>query len=261
MSTVLITGASNGIGEACARLLAKKGYDLILTARNTYKMETIRQAILEDYDVHFDIIKCDLAVLDSAQELYNEVNRRHLDVDILINNAGFGDQGAFLESDWQKQKEMVLLNVMSLIQLSYLFGNQMKDKGQGRILNVASIAAFCSGPYMSIYYATKAFVLSFSDALSRELEGTGITVTCLCPGPTATGFMERANLGDSPMFSFFKPAHATDVAKLGLKAMFKGKTLVIHSVGGHLLNLAVRVAPRVVVEKCMVYVNGKRTID
>lgn len=257
--TVLITGASNGIGKACARVFARKGYDLVLVARHKEKLEDVKVE-LSEYDVHIKNIAMDLTGEDSAVDLYNELMLENISIDILVNNAGFGDHGTFLDSSWEKQKKMVLLNVLSLMQMTYVFGQAMKSRGKGRILNVASIAGLCAGPYMSTYYATKAFVLSFSESIAYELKDYHVDVSCLCPGPTRTGFMKAANLGQSPMFKLFKPQSADSVAEIGIKGLFEHHEIQFTGLSGYLLNIAARLLPRSWMKTCTGFVNGKRKL-
>lgn len=249
MKNVLITGATSGIGEAAARVFSNKGYDLILVGRNKEKLEELR----EQYE-NAKIIECDL--IENCDDLLQIITEEK--IDILFNNAGFGDSGAFLDSNYKKQEDMVRLNIEALMKLCYYVGNEMKERGEGKILNVASIAAFTSGPYMSIYYATKAFVLSFSEALHEELKDYGVSVTCLCPGPTKTKFMKTAHLKDSVMWKYFPPASANEVAKYGVKSLLANRYIAIHGLSGHLLNIASRVLPRKYMTRMVAHVNKKR---
>lgn len=257
--TVLITGASNGIGKACARVFARKGYNLVLVARHREKLEAVK-AELNEYNVNIKIVVMDLTGEDSAVDLYNDLMLEDISIDILVNNAGFGDHGAFHDASWEKQKKMVLLNVVALMQMTYVFGQAMKQRKQGRILNVASIAGLCAGPYMSVYYATKAFVLSFSESIAYELKDYNVEVSCLCPGPTKTGFMKAANLGQSPMFKLFKPQSAQSVAEIGVKGLFDHHSIQFTGLSGYLLNIASRLLPRSFMRTCTGFVNGKRKV-
>lgn len=233
--TVLITGASNGIGKACARVFARKGYDLVLVARHREKLEAVK-AELSEYNVQIKVIAMDLTGEDAAVDLYNDLVLDDINIDILVNNAGFGDHGAFHDSSWEKQKKMVLLNI------------------------VASIAGLCAGPYMSTYYATKAFVLSFSESIAYELKDYNVEVSCLCPGPTKTGFMDVANLGQSPMFKLFKPQSAEAVAEIGIQGLFDNRLVQFTGISGYLLNIAARFLPRSFLSSCTGFVNGKRKV-
>jgi short-subunit dehydrogenase len=184
----------------------------------------------------------------ASKEIYDWVQKQSLNPGILVNNAGYGASGRFAETDIKSEIEMMQVNMISLVELTKYFLQDMIEKKKGRILNVASTAAFAPGPLMSIYYATKAFVLSFSEALSNELKGTGITVTALCPGPTRTGFQERANLEKSRLFSL-KVMNARTVALKGYKGLMKGKAIVIPGLFNKLLILSVRLSPRTMVAK------------
>lgn len=216
--TALITGASGGLGLEFARILAKKKYDLVLVARNQDKLSTIKQEIENQCHVSVSVFVCDLSKVDAALEVFRFTSEQNLVIDILVNNAGFGDSGSFAKSDWSKQYEMVQLNVIALMQMTHCYIKGMIERGHGQILNISSVAAFSAGPYMSIYYATKAFVLSFSEAVGEEVKGTGVTVTAFCPGPTSTGFEKAASMGrGSTMFK--RAAKAEDVAKGGIRAM------------------------------------------
>nr|WP_288160698.1 SDR family NAD(P)-dependent oxidoreductase [uncultured Sharpea sp.] len=170
----------------------------------------------------------------------------------------FGDYGKFLESDYRKNRDMIRVNILALTEMTYRFGKLMVERGKGKILNVASIAGLCPGPYMNVYYATKAYVLSFSEAMAEELKGTGVTCTCLCPGPTQTNFWQRANVTASPIMKFFKPDTADHVAYKGVEGLMKKRVVVFNNVSGQLLNLAVRVMPRVVIRKSVGFMNGRR---
>ncbi len=187
-------------------------------------------------------------MVDAALDVFNYTLEHELSIDVLINNAGFGDSGSFVDSDWQKQYEMVQLNAIALMQLTHCFLNTMLENGHGRILNMSSVAAFCAGPYMSIYYATKGFVRNFSEAVAEEVKGTGVTVTAFCPGPTATGF-EKAAAMDKGSAMFKKAAKAEDVAKGGIHAMMRGKTLSYYGAYTKCMNFMCRVVPRSVARK------------
>ncbi len=255
--TVLITGASSGLGLALAHRFAKEGYDLILTARSADKLVAAKAELEAAYGVGVTPIPHDLGAPCAAQTLMAAVQAQGLTVDILVNNAGFGDFGAFADSDIDKQSAMVQLNVSALMELTHAVLPMMRQKGRGKILNVASIAAFQQGPFMSVYYATKAFVLSFSQALARELKGSGITVTALCPGPIDTGFVEAADLGRSKLFRSMPVSTAEQVADYGYKALMKGKTVAVHRVLNKLLVFCVRFAPRSLVGNMICKIQGE----
>lgn len=258
MTYTLITGASGGIGKELAYLMAQNSHNLILAARSEGKLKEIKTDIQDKYNVDVNTVTIDLSHSGSAEELYNKTEG--FEIDILVNNAGFGDCAAFLDSDLQRQREMMQLNVVTLMELCHLYGNDMKKAGKGKILNIASIAAVCPGPYMSVYYASKSCVLSFSQALAEELKDTGITVTALCPGPVETGFEKAANLENSKMFTYFKPAKAVAVAKHCYKAMMNGRVVVFHGVTVKLINAAAKIAPRLFARKITRAVNIRRDL-
>lgn len=242
--TVLITGASSGFGYEFVKLFAKEDYNLILTARNIERLEEIK----DEFDsLNITLIKKDLSKPHSAKELYDEIKEKGLNIDILINNAGFGLVGRFDKLDADKQLEMVELNVITLTELTHYVLQEMKLRREGKILNVASTAAFQPGPLMAVYYASKAYVLSFSEALAEELRGTGITVTALCPGPSKTNFAKAANVEKTKMFA--KVMNADVVARLGYKALMKGQRVVVTGTVNKLGTYAVKFLPRSLVVK------------
>jgi len=242
--TALITGASGGLGVEFARIHASKGDDLVLVARSKAKMDQLKIELENEFAVSVCVIAIDLSVTSALQLIYDELKSQHIHVDYLINNAGFGDFGLFAECDWERQLEMINLNITALAGLTRLFLPEMIRSGFGKILNIASTAAFQPGPTMSIYFATKAFVLSFSEAIANELKGTGVTVTALCPGATETGFKSAAALGKSNLFKGNGIARSKDVAEFGYKAMMKGKTVVVQGFLNLLMAESVRFAPR-----------------
>ncbi len=254
----LITGGSSGIGFELAKIFSQNQHHLILAAKNPEKLERAKNELESQFKTHIEIIAIDLTTDNAAQSLYNEVKKRNLTVDILVNDAGFGDHGGFLDSNWNRQKDMININVLTLMQLTYLFGNEMRRRGFGRILNVSSVAALGPGPYMSIYYASKAFVLSFSQAVSEELKGSGVTVSAICLGPTATGFETAAGLkgSNSVMFSFFKPAKAADVAKTAYKGLMSGETVIMHGMPTKLMNFGTRLVSKRLIRKFAAKING-----
>lgn len=241
--SALITGASGGIGLELARIHASKGDNLVLVARSGSKLEELKSELSSRYNIQVHNIVRDLSLKDSARQVYDYVKINGISVNYLINNAGIGDFGLFAGSDWDKQEKMINLNIISLIQLTRLFLPDMILQGEGKILNVASTAAFQPGPTMSVYFASKAFVLSFSEALSNELSDSGITVTALCPGSTDTEFHAVA-LGDPTLVKERKKASAKDVAEYGYRAMMRGKPVAIHGFKNRLMANAVRFFPR-----------------
>lgn len=247
--TTLITGASNGIGLELAYINAEKGNNLVLVARNWKKLQEIKADIELKYESSVSIISKDLSVKDAALEIYNEVKLLQVKVDYLINNAGFGDFGFFAETHWEKEQEMINLNITALTQMTKLFLKDMISRRHGKILNLASTASFQPGPKMAVYFATKAYVLSFSEAIANEVEEYGVTVTALCPGPTTSGFQLAAAMDDAKLFKDKKLPTAKEVAQYGYDAMIKGKTVAIHGFMNTVLATSVRFLPRNLIVK------------
>jgi short-subunit dehydrogenase len=244
MSTALITGASNGIGLEFAKVFAANKNNLVLVARSEEKLNQLAIELRKDFNITVKVIVADLSKMEQVQQVYNTCKTENLQIDYLVNNAGFGTYGFFVETDWKKTEEMIDLNIKSLTLLSRLFGADMVANKAGKILNVASTAAFQPGPTMAVYFATKSYVLFLSEAMSNELKGTGVTVTCLCPGATQSGFMAAAALEDSGLFKNRKLPTSATVALFGYKAMMKGKMTVIHGIMNYLMANSIRFAPR-----------------
>jgi short-subunit dehydrogenase len=238
--TALITGASSGIGLDLARLFARDGWELVLVARN----ETRLRELASQLGVPTTVIAADLSKPDAAQHLADELRAKSITIDALVNNAGLGVAGPFAENDLDKVLEVIQVNVVALTALTRLLLPPMVARRSGRILNVASTAAFQPGPLMAVYYATKAYVLSFSEAIADELRDSGVTVTALCPGPTETGFAAAANIGATRLFTLAKPAGAAAVARAGYEAMQRGRRVVVPGIKNKLLAQSVRVTPR-----------------
>jgi short-subunit dehydrogenase len=242
--TALITGASGGIGLDLAECFAKDGYDLILVARSEPKLKQEADRLARKYGVSAVPITIDLAVHGSGQRLADAVAERGLDVDVLVNNAGYGIAGAFAGSDATDQLGMIDLNVRALAELTHVFWPRMIARKRGGVLNVASTASFQPGPLMAIYYASKAFVLSFSEALWREAQGTGVHVSCLCPGPTASEFRERAGTGATRISTLGTPATSRSVAEAGYAAFQKNQRVLITGMRNRVLARLVPYMPR-----------------
>lgn len=240
---VLITGASSGIGRELATLFARDGYALVLVARDLAVLGRIGEELTRVYGVAVQVIAQDLSRPNAVAEIYHELKRLSIQIDVLINNAGFGTYGAFADADPAIELDMLQLNIAALTQLTRFFLKDMLAKGEGRILNVASTAAFQPGPLMAVYYASKAYVLSFSEALANELRDSGVTVSTLCPGPTQTGFRRRARMEHSRLFDWGVMDAAT-VAAIGYHGLMRGKTVIIPGLKNRLLALIVRFAPR-----------------
>lgn len=252
----LVTGASAGLGEQFAHLFARDGSDVVLVARSAARLEPLAER-LRVHKVDSYVIPADLAVPGAGAKLFEAVKARGLEVSCLVNNAGFGSTGAFLDLPLEKELEMVQLNCASLLELCHLFGGEMKRRGSGKILNIASTAAFQPGPYMATYYASKAFVLSLSEALAHELEGTGVTVTCHCPGATATEFAGRAGNDSSRLFQRPGVAKAPDVAAHAYEAMMQGEVLSVHGLLNWVATQSVRLSPRAMVRRIAAALNSK----
>lgn len=242
MKTVLITGASGGIGKEFAFLFAENKYNVILVARSKDKLKSIAEELQRKFGINAEIFVSDLSETENSKILYNEIKNKNIKVDILINNAGFGDYGKFVKGDLKKYLQMINLNITALTELTYLFVKEMIKRNDGKILNVASTASFQPMPNFAVYAATKSYVLSFTEALHYELKGTGVTVSALCPGPTKTGFEETANMGKSKLFSI-GVMNAKTVAAVGLKQMMKNKMTIIPGFRNRIMALASNTSP------------------
>ncbi len=245
----LITGASSGIGMELARLMAKKGHSLLLVARSAQKLSGLAEELSSMYGIEAGVFACDLSTPGSPDAVLRFVEKAEIEVDCLVNNAGFGDYGFFHECDWEKTRQMIDLNILSLTHLCRLFVPAMVKNGRGRILNLASTAAFQPGPTMAVYYATKSYVLHFSEAIANELEGTGVTVTALCPGPTESAFQQVAAMEESRLVKGRKMPGSAEVAAYGYEAMMKGKRVAVHGFLNSIMAKSVSITPRSVVLK------------
>jgi len=245
-NVALITGASGGIGEAFARIHAKQGGDLVLAARSKDKLDALAAELHDKHGSNSHTIGIDLARPSAAQELVDELDAAGVTpkVDILINNAGFGGHGLFHERDWDADSAMIQLNIGTLTALTRFLLPGMVDRKRGRILNVASIAAYMPGPYQAVYFATKAYVLSFTQAIASELKGTGVTATALCPGYTETGFKAVADLDGTALVKSGGQT-ADEVAATGYAAMEVGKDSVVSGFANKFLShVLVRMIPK-----------------
>jgi len=249
MATALITGASNGIGLELAKVHASKGGDLVLVARNKSKLDELKTELESQYKVSVYTIGKDLSANNSAQEVYDETTKQNIQIDYLINNAGFGDFGMFVETEWNKELQMINLNITTLTQFTKLYLQDMVKRKSGKIMNVASTAAFQSGPTMAVYYATKAYVLSFSEAVDNEVRDNAVTITTLCPGATESGFQAVAAMEESALVKGKKLPSAKVVAEYGYASMMKGKTVAIQGLMNWIMANSVRFTPRAIVVK------------
>ena len=254
--TVVITGASSGIGMELARLFARDGSRLVLAARSVTALEKLAVELRSLYGIECLSFGVDLAEITGPRDLVRFCSTRGIEVDVLVNNAGFGAWGPFVSLDPDRQLAMIEVNVAALTHLTRLLLPGMLQRGRGRILNVASTAAFQPGPLMSVYYASKAFVLSFSEALAEEVRGTGVTVTTLCPGPTATGFGMAAGFPGVRFFGLFDSGPVKPVALAGYRAMRRGKRVVIPGFLNQVGALLTRFVPRPLIARIVKSLQG-----
>ena len=226
--TALITGASRGIGLELAKIFAKNACNLVITARSADKLIELKTELESKHQIEVYVIVKDLSLQQSPKEIYDELKEKSINIDYLVNNAGFGKYGMLHESDSNIETAMINVNINAVTILTKLFIKDMIKRGSGRIMNLSSLAAFQPGPLMAVYFASKSFVLSFSEAVNNEVREFGVTVTALCPGPTRSGFLQNAKLEKSRLFKGSNIALAADVALFGYKAMMKGKPVAIH---------------------------------
>lgn len=236
----LVTGASGGLGEEFARLLAADGYDLALVARSEEKLRALADELQRKHGISVRVIAQDLSVPNAAATVVAQVPR----CDVLINNAGFASYGYFYELPPERLHEEMLLDVVTLTDLTRAYLPAMRAAGSGRVLNVASTAAFAPGPFGAVYYASKAYVLSFSQAIANEVKGSGVTVTCLCPGATSTGFQARAEMGKRTLLFSLPIAKADAVARAGYRGMLRGSVVVIPGLMNKVVAFTPRISPR-----------------
>ena len=246
--TALVTGASGGIGLELARKLAEEGYDLVLVARSADKLEALAVELREQHGRNVIVIASDLSRPEAPEEVVRAVAEAGLSLDVLVNNAGFANYGRFHENDRRRELDMIQVNVTALTHLTHLLLPGMVERGSGRIMNVASTAAFQPGPLMAGYFATKAFVLHFSEAIATELSGTGVTVTALCPGPTSSGFQERAEMENAKLLKYGMMS-SRSVAEYGYRALMRGTRVAIPGFSNRLGTLAPRLLPRKIIAK------------
>lgn len=236
----LVTGASGGIGLEFAKLLAQAGYNLALAARSQDKLESLASELRERFGISVQVVACDLARPDAAHGVQEQVP----ECDVLVNNAGFANNGKFAEMAEAAMLEEIQLDITTLTQLTRLYLPRMIERKDGKVLNVASTAGFLPGPNMAVYYAGKAYVISFSEAVAEEVRGTGVTVSVLCPGATATGFQDRALMGNSTILTRLPMAKAADVAKAGIDGMMRGKRVIVPGITNKLVALSPKFSPR-----------------
>jgi len=245
-SAVLITGATSGIGYDFATIFAEKGYDLFLASRNQGKLDDIKDSFEKQYNISVMTMSIDLSKIKSSQKVYEETLNQDVEIDVLINNSGFGIQGEHVDLDIAKVEEMIQLNITTLTELCMLFGSEMKKRKEGYILNVASTAAYQPLPYLASYSATKSYVLNFSEAIAKELEDYHVVVTCLSPGATSTKFFDVAGIGDkkSGFYANSSRMRSRDVAVIGINALFAKKLSVIPGLKNSFLAFSNRFSSR-----------------
>jgi uncharacterized protein len=240
----VITGASGGLGYEFAKLFARDHYDLVLVARSGDKLKQVAAELQTSFQVNVKTVALDLAAQNGARILFDHLAGESVTVDVLVNNAGFGAFGEFARMAEDEIMGQIHLNIAALTQLTRLVLPAMLARRSGKIMNVASTAAFQPGPLMAVYYATKAYVLSFSEALANEISGTGVVVSCFCPGATDTGFQKRAGIENSRLFKKIGAMNVETVARDGYRGLIAGNTLVFSGVQNRLVAESVRFAPR-----------------
>ena len=240
----LITGASSGIGLELTYLLAKDKIDLVLVSRNEKKLRQIKSTMANKFNIRIHIFPCDLSLANSSKRVFEFCKNQDLKINFLINNAGFGIYGNFVDNNIQDIQQMIHLNITSLTELTKYFLEDMKKQNYGKILNVASVASFQPGPLMGVYSATKHFVLAFSESLAEELRVNNITVTTLCPGPTISGFQKRAGFhSSSRLFKSPFTANSKEVASFGYRKMMQGKRIIIPGISNKISTILVKFIP------------------
>lgn len=254
--TALITGASGGFGLDFAHRFARDGHNVIIVARSKDKLESIAAELSAEYGIIATPLVYDLTDPTSPQKLYDDVTARDIQVDFLVNNAGFAAYGEFYELDLERQTNMIQINITTLTHLTRLFLPQMIERQSGKVLNVASTAAFMPGPLMAVYYASKSYVLSFTEALAKELENTGVTATVLCPGPTATGFQSRADMENSKLVQG-NLMRSEDVVNQGYEAMMNARAVYIPGWMNRIQAMLPRFLPRGAVRQLVYSAQGR----
>jgi len=255
---VVVTGASGGIGYELCKLFARDGYPLLLTARNGDKLTSFAKELSAAHGVAVATCPLDLAAPDAPDQLFEAARRQDRPVDVLVNNAGFGGYGPFADADLAATLQMLQVNIVALTQLTRLFLPGMVQRNEGRIMNVASTAAFEPGPLMAVYFASKAYVLHFSEALDEELRFTKVRITAFCPGPTATGFEARAGLGESKLFTGRNVMNVGVVAEAGYRGLMRGRRIVVPGLLNKLFTSSVRFLPRRFVTAVVGSMQGRR---
>jgi short-subunit dehydrogenase len=255
----LITGASSGIGCELAKVFARHGHDLVLVSRNKKAMDELASELRESFKTTVMVLPKDLSKHHAADEIFTLLHRTRVTVDVLVNNAGFGTFGPFVHTDVQSTVNLLQVNTVALTHLTRLFAAEMAQRKRGKILNVASTAAFQPGPWMSTYYASKAYVLSFSEALAHELAGSGVTVSCLCPGPTRTEFHKRAGMEHTRLFHAAFLMDAALVAQRAFDGLMKGKRVIIPGALNRIGPVAARIVPHSLMMNVIQFLHRSKT--
>lgn len=244
LKTVMITGASSGFGREFAKIFAKEGFNLLLVARDELKLQQLADELKSQHPpVRIKYISSDLAKQEAAYELYQQINKDNLQIDILINNAGVGEAGLFVDTDLQKELDIINVNVVSVYYLTKLLVREMVHRGEGKVLQVSSILGMIPTPRQAVYSATKAFVLSFSEALQHELKDTGVTMTVLCPGASDTEFFERANAEDTRIYQDMSLDEPAMVAQAGYEGLMNGKIRVVPGLKNKIQAISSNIVP------------------
>jgi short-subunit dehydrogenase len=254
----LITGASSGIGEELARLAAHDGHDLVLVARSADKLNALANSLAREHGIRATALPEDLADPQAVDAIVDVLAARGIEIDILMNNAGFATYGAFAQTGVAEERDEIAVNITAPTLLMKRLLPRMLARRSGRILNVASTAAFQPGPLMAVYYASKAYLLLLSEAVANEVEGTGVTVTCLCPGPTRTGFQARAGVERMRLMKWSRVMDAATVARAGYEAMMAGRPLVVTGLLNKVVAQSIRISPRRVVTRVVRAINESR---
>lgn len=239
----LITGASSGIGYELSKRFAVDGHNLVLVARKNDVMTQHADQLRDKYKIEVIVIPKDLSHIDQVMDLYKEIQQLNLEIEYVVNSAGIGDYGLFIKTEWEKELSMININVIALTYLTKVFAQDMVKRGSGKILNLGSIASFFPGPLMAVYYSTKGYVLRLGLSLSEELRGTGVSITTLCPGPTASKFQQIANMEQSKVIKNQELPTAAEVARVGYNAMMAGKSFVVHGWRNHFYIFLTKIVP------------------
>lgn len=255
----LITGASSGIGAELAKVYAKNGYDLVLIARSNEKLDSLKNDLMRVHGVDVLVLCIDLSKPNSAENVFSALN--HLKIDVLINNAGMGSYGEFYKTDLKKQEDLIMVNILTLCKLTHLYSNKMVEQGGGTIINMASTASFQPGPLMSNYYASKAYVLSFSEALAKELAPHNVRVMAYCPGPTKTEFLEKADVSKKAVERESMKTSKEVALDIFEKAAHSKKTLIVNGKRYKTALFMQRLLPRKLVASTVYKIQKKRKID